>query len=172
MKSNRNWLAGSLLGAAAVCAAAAGISIAAAAEEATLAAPAAPGPYAWHHHHGAGRLLAKLNLSAEQQAAVKTIMANAGPEMKSLYQEMRANSLKLRRTQPNDPNYANVVAQVTQANGALHSQLITQKEAVRAQVFKVLTPAQQTQLAALQAQMQARSEARIQASGAQSAAAQ
>jgi protein CpxP len=155
MKSNRNWLAGSLLGAAAVCSAAMGISIATAAEEATPAAPAAPGPHAWHHHHGEGRLLAKLNLSAEQQAAVKTIMTNAGPQMKSLHQEMRANSLKLRQTQPNDPNYANVVAQVTQANGALHSQLITQKEAVRAQVFKVLTPAQQTQLAALQAQMQA-----------------
>jgi protein CpxP len=162
MKSNRNWLAGSLLGAAAVSSAM-GISIATAADEATPAAPAAPGPHAWHHHHGAGNLLATLNLSAEQQAAVKTIMANAGPQMKSLHQEMRANSLKLRQTQPNDPNYANVVAQVTQANGALHSQLITQKEAVRAQVFKVLTPAQQTQLAALQAQRQARIQARMQA---------
>jgi Spy/CpxP family protein refolding chaperone len=169
MKSNRNWLAGSLLGAAAVCAAM-GISIATAADEATPAAPAAPGPHAWHHHHGAGRLLAKLNLTAEQQAAVKTIMTNAGPQMKSLHQEMRANSLKLRQTQPNDPDYANVVAQVTQANGALHSQMITQKEAVRAQVFKVLTPAQQTQLAALQAQMQAQMQARMQARGAQAAA--
>jgi periplasmic protein CpxP/Spy len=169
MNSNRHWLAGSLLGAAAVSSAAMGISIATAADEATTAAPAAPGPHAWHHH-GDGHLLAKLNLSAEQQAAVKTIMANAGPQMKSLHQEMRANSLKLRQTQPNDPNYANVVAQVTQANGALHSQLITQKEAVRAQVFKVLTPAQQTQLAALEAQMQAQMQARMQARGAQRAA--
>jgi periplasmic protein CpxP/Spy len=80
--------------------------------------------------------------------------------MKSIHQEMRANSLKLRQTQPNDPNYANVVAQVTQANGSLHSQMITQRETVRAQVFKVLTPAQQTQLAALQAQMQARLQSR------------
>jgi protein CpxP len=101
-------------------------------------------------------------LSAQQQASVKTIMANAGPQMKSIHQEMRANSLKLRQTQPNDPNYANVVAQVTQANGSLHSQMITQKEAVRAQVFKVLTPAQQTQLAALESQMQAQMQARMQ----------
>jgi periplasmic protein CpxP/Spy len=154
MKSNRNLLAGSLLAAAALLAAATSISIATAADEATTAPPA-PGPNAWHHHHGAGHLLAKLNLSAEQQASVKTIMANAGPQMRSIHQEMRANSLKLRQTQPNDPSYANVVAQVTQANGSLHSQMITQKEAVRAQVFKVLTPAQQTQLAALQEQMQA-----------------
>jgi periplasmic protein CpxP/Spy len=160
MKSNRNLLAGSLLAAGALLAAVTSISIATAADEATTAAPAAPGPHAWHHHHGAGHLLAKLNLSAEQQASVKTIMANAGPQMKSIHQEMRANSLKLRQTQPTDSNYASVVAQVTQANGSLHSQMITQKEAVRAQVFKVLTPAQQTQLVALQAQMEARMQAR------------
>jgi Spy/CpxP family protein refolding chaperone len=154
MRSNRNLLAGSLLGAAALLAAAASVSIATAADE--TATPPAPGPHAWHHHHDAGRLLAKLDLSAEQQAAVKSIMANAGPQMKGLHQEIRANSLQLLKTQPNDPNYTNVVAQVTQANGSLHAQMITQKEAVRAQVFKVLTPTQQTQLAALQAQMQAR----------------
>ena len=159
MKSNRNLPAASLLAAAALLAAAS-ISVATAADEA--AAPPAPGPQAWHHHHGDGHLLSKLNLSAEQQASVKTIMANAGPQLRSIHQEMRANSLKLRQTQPNDPNYANVVAQVTQANGSLHSQMITQKEALRAQVFKVLTPAQQTQLAALQAQRQARMQARMQ----------
>jgi periplasmic protein CpxP/Spy len=152
MKSNRNLLAGSVLAAGAMLATAAGISIAAAADE----TPAA----AWHHHHGAWHMLSKLNLSAEQQASVKTIMANAGPQMKSIHEEVRANSLKLQQTQPNDANYANVVAQVTQANGALHSQMISEKEAVRAQIFKVLTPAQQTQLAALQAQMQARMQAR------------
>jgi periplasmic protein CpxP/Spy len=162
MKSNRNWLAGSLLAAAALWAAATSVSIATAAEEAATAAAPAPGAHAWHHHHGFEHLLAKLNLSAEQQASVKTIMANAGPQMKSIHQEMRANSLKLRQTQPNDPNYANVVAQVTQANGSLHSQMITQTETVRAQVFKVLTPAQQTQLAALEAQMQAQIQARLQ----------
>jgi protein CpxP len=159
MKSNRKLLAGTVLAAGALLTAAAGISIATAADEATTATPAAPGPRGWHHH-GAGHLLSKLNLSAEQQASVKTIMANAGPQMKSIHQEMRANSLKLRQTQPNDPNYTSVVAQVTQANGALHSQMITQREAVRAQIFKVLTPEQQTQLAALQAQMQARMQNR------------
>jgi protein CpxP len=160
MKSNRNLLVGTLLAAGALATAAAGISIATAADEATTAAPTAPGPHGWHHHHhGFGHLLSKLNLSPEQQASIKTIMANAGPQMKSIHQEMRANSLKLSQTQPNDASYPNVVAQVTQANGSLHSQMITQREAVRAQIFKVLTPAQQTQLAALKAQMQARMQA-------------
>src|SRR6202047_5385428 len=110
MRSNRNWLAGSILAGAAFGAATPGISIAPAADESATAPPAA-GSRAWHNHHGEGRLLAKLNLSAEQRAAVKSIMANAHPQMKSLHQEMRANSLKLLKTQPNDPNYANVVAQ-------------------------------------------------------------
>ena len=161
MKSNRKLLAGILLAAGALMTTAAGISIATAADEATTAA-AAPGPHGWHHHHGAGYLLSKLNLSAEQQASIKTIMANAGPQMKSIHQEMRANSLKLSQTQPTDANYASVVSQVTQANGSLHSQMITQREAVRAQIFKVLTPAQQSQLAQLKAQMQARMQARMQ----------
>jgi periplasmic protein CpxP/Spy len=163
MKSNRNLLAGTLLAAGALVTAAASISIATAADVATTAAPAAPGPHGWHHHHGAWHLLSKLNLSAEQQASIKTIMANAAPQMKSIHQEMRGNSLKLSQTQPTDANYQSVVSQVTQANGSLHSQMITQREAVRAQIFKVLTPAQQTQLAALKAQMQAQMQARMQA---------
>ena len=166
MKSNRNLLAGTLLAAGALVTAAASISIATAADEATTAAPAAPaapGPHGWHHHRGAWHLLSKLNLSAEQQASIKTIVANAAPQMKSIHQEMRGNSLKLSQTQPTDANYQSVVSQVTQANGSLHSQMITQREAVRAQIFKVLTPAQQTQLAALKAQMQAQMQARMQA---------
>jgi protein CpxP len=159
MKSNRNLLVGTVLAAGALVTTAAGISIATAADEPTTAPAAAPGPHGWHHHHGAGHLYSQLNLSAEQQASIKTIMANAGPQLKSIHQEMRANSLKLSQTQPTDANYASVVSQVTQANGSLHSQMITQREAVRAQVFKVLTPAQQTQLAALKAQMQARMQA-------------
>jgi Spy/CpxP family protein refolding chaperone len=151
MISIRNLLTGSLLAAGALLTAATSISPATAADDTTAPAPPA-GPQGWHHH-GPGHLYSKLNLSAEQQASIKAIMSNAGPQMKSIHQEMRANSLKLGQTQPNDPNYANVVAQVTEANGSLHSQMITQREAVRAQIFKILTPQQQTQLAALQAQM-------------------
>jgi protein CpxP len=152
MNSNRTWLAASMLAAGALLAGAAGTSVAVG--QATTA-PAAPEGHGRHHHDGMRHLLAQLNLSAEQQASVKSILAGAKPQIKTLHQELQANRLKLQQTQPNDPNYAAVVAQVTQENGSLHSQMITQKEAVRAQVFKVLTPAQQTQLATLQAQKQA-----------------
>jgi Spy/CpxP family protein refolding chaperone len=151
MNSNRKLLTGTLLAAGMLLTAAASISPATAADDPTTTAPPG-GPRAWHHH-GPGNFYSKLNLSAEQQASIKTIMENAGPQMKNIHSEMRANSMKLSQTQPNDPNYANVVAQVTEANGSLHSQMITQREAVRAQIFKILTPEQQTQLAALKAQM-------------------
>jgi periplasmic protein CpxP/Spy len=159
MNSIRKLLAGSLLAAGALAASAAGISIAAAADDAAVTPPPPGGPHGgphgWHHR-GPGRLLSKLNLTDAQKAQVKTIMTNAGPQMKSIHEQMRANSLKLRQTQPNDANYANVVSEVSQANAGLHSQMTTQRAEVRASVFKVLTPAQQQQLAALEAQMQER----------------
>jgi Spy/CpxP family protein refolding chaperone len=167
MRSIRNLLTGTLLAAGGLLTAAMSISAATAADDATATAPPA-GARGWHHH-GPGHLYSKLNLSPEQQASINTIMTNAGPQMKSIHSEMRANSLKLVQTQPNDPGYATVVAQVTEANGSLHSQMITQREAVRAQIFKILTPAQQTQLAALQAQMLTRRGSRAAGAAAPSA---
>ena len=58
------------------------------------------------------------------------------------------------QTQPTDPNYASIASQASQTHGSLTAQMMTQRADVRAQVFKVLNPAQQTQLAALEAQMQ------------------
>ncbi|MGO9933901.1 MAG: Spy/CpxP family protein refolding chaperone [Steroidobacteraceae bacterium] len=154
MKSIRNSLAGALLAAGALLTAATSISIANAADAPSSTTPPPARPYGWHH--GPGRLYAQLNLTADQQAQLKTIMTNARPQMKSIHQQMKANSLKLRQTQPNNANYSNVVAEVSQANAALHSQMITLRADVRSQVFNILTPAQQTQLAALEAQTQNR----------------
>ena len=46
-----------------------------------------------------------------------------------------------------------VVGRSSQTHGSLVAQEMTQRADVRAQVFKVLTPAQQTQLTSLEAQM-------------------
>jgi hypothetical protein len=83
-------------------------------------------------------------------------MTAAHPQMQSLHEQMHANALKLQQTQPTDPNYSSIASQVSQTHGSLAAQMMTQQAEVRAQVFKVLTPAQQTQLAALEAQMRAR----------------
>jgi periplasmic protein CpxP/Spy len=72
--------------------------------------------------------------------------------MTSMREQMRANHLKLAQTKPDDPNYVNVVAEVAQSNATLASQRTTQGSQLWAQMYAVLTPAQKTQLATLQAQ--------------------
>jgi periplasmic protein CpxP/Spy len=158
MKSIRSVLTATLLAAGAVLTAATGLSIASAAEEATTAPPPPPGPHAWNHR-GPWHLLGKLDLSAEQKQQIKTIMESAHPQMQSVREQMRANSLKLQQTKPTDPNYASIASAVSQTHGSLSAQIMNQRADVRAQVFKVLTPAQQTQLATLEAEMQAKRQA-------------
>jgi Spy/CpxP family protein refolding chaperone len=157
MNSIRNLLAGTALSAGALLTAGAVFSLANA--QTTTPTPAAPaaGPHGWHHHrHGPGFLYSKLGLSDAQKAAIKTIMQTNGPQMKSLHEQMYANSLKLRQTQPNDPNYSNVVSQVTSANAPLHQQMDALHATIRQEIFAKLTPTQQTQLQALEAQAEAR----------------
>jgi Spy/CpxP family protein refolding chaperone len=91
-------------------------------------------------------------LSAEQQASIKSIMTAAKPQMKSMHDQMRANHLKLMQTKPDDPNYGNLVAEVAQSNAALASQRTTRAAELRTQMYAVLTPAQRTQLTALETQ--------------------
>jgi Spy/CpxP family protein refolding chaperone len=160
MKSIRNVLTATLLTAGAALTGAAGISIAGAADAAGDAAAAAQAP-AGHQgwHHGPWRLLGKLDLNAAQNQQVKEILAAARPQMQSVHEQMQANSLKLQQTKPTDPNYASIAAAASQTHGSLSAQMMTQRADIRAQVFKVLTPAQQTQLAALEAEMQAKRQA-------------
>jgi Spy/CpxP family protein refolding chaperone len=99
-------------------------------------------------------------LTTEQQASIKAIMTAAKPQMKSLHQQMQANHLKLMQTKPDDPNYGNVVAEVAQSNASLTSQRTSQQSELRAQMYAVLTPAQKTQLATLEAQWAAKAAAR------------
>jgi periplasmic protein CpxP/Spy len=155
MKSIRNLLTATLV-AGALLTAATGMSFASAAVDATATEPPPPpGMHEWHHHGGPWHLLAKLGLNAAQKQQIKEIMTTARPQMQTLHEQMRANSVKLRQTPPTDPNYASVVSQASQTEGSLAAQMMTQRADVRAQVFKVLTPAQQGQLATLEAEMQA-----------------
>ncbi len=165
MNSIRNLLAGTALAAGALLSAGAVFSLASAAD--TTAGPAAPpaggpqpgGPHGWHHHHHPW-FLRELNLTDAQKASIKTIMQTNGQQMQSLHEQLHANDLKLRQTQPNDPNYSNVVSQTASANAPIHQQIDTLKATIRQEIFAKLTPAQQTQLQQLEAQAEARHAAR------------
>ena len=156
MKSIRHLMTATLLTAGAMLTAATSLSVANAADEAATAPPPPPpGAHGWHHHRGPWHLLGQLGLSDAQKAQIKEIMTAARPQMQSLHEQMHANMLKLQQTKPTDPNYTSISSQVSQTHGSLQAQAMTQKAEVRAQVFKVLTPAQQTQLTTLEAQMRA-----------------
>src|SRR5580698_11423723 len=155
MKSIRHLMTATLLTAGAMLTAAGSLSVANAADEAATTPPP-PGAHGWHHHRGPWHLLGQLGLNETQKAQIKEIMTAARPQMQSLHEQMHANMLKLQQTKPTDANYTSIASQVSQTHGSLSAQMLTQHAEVRAQVFKVLTPAQQTQLTTLEAQMRAR----------------
>jgi len=163
MKAIRIFVAGTLVSGAVLIAASLPLAVAGAAPQAADAAAAAstPGGGMGYGHrgerHGWGlaHLYSKLNLSADQEASVKSILAAARPGLKSLHQQMRANSLKLRQTTPDDPNFASIANEVSQTHGTLSTQMVAQMADVRSKLYAVLTPAQKTQLAELEAKWQA-----------------
>src|SRR5450631_2875749 len=158
MKPIHKVFAGVLMAGAALLTATSALSTTAAADDAAaLPPPGTPGagPHGWRQGpsgDGPGHLYSKLGLSADQQASIKSIMTAAKPQMKSMHDQMRANHLKLMQTKPDDPNYANVVAEVAQSNATLASQRTMHAAELRTQMYAVLTPAQKTQLTALEAQ--------------------
>jgi Spy/CpxP family protein refolding chaperone len=156
MNSIRNLLAGTALAAGALVSAGAVFSLASAADTTTTPTTTpSGGPHGWHHHHHHS-FLRELNLTDAQKASIKTVWQTNEPQMKSLHQQLQANYLKLQQTQPNDPNYSNVVSQTAAANAPLHQQVDTLKATIRQEIFATLTPAQQSQLQTLEAQAQAR----------------
>jgi len=156
MKSIQKLLAGTALAAGALLSAGTVVSIATAQTTESPNTPPAGG-HGWQHHpHGGGWLYSKLGLTDAQKASIKTIMQTNGPQLKALHEQLETNSAKLRETQPNDPNYSNVVSQTASANASVHQQLDTLKATVRQEIFEKLTPAQQTELQTLEAQMAAR----------------
>ena len=148
--SKRRYLAGL---AAVVCATA--LSAGAASTSSTSSAgSAAPPSGGWHH--GPERMFDKLGLSADQKASVKAIFESNGKQVRDLHGKMRSNMEKLHQTKPDDPNYSTLVSQVAQDNGALTSQAISAQGDMRAKLYAVLTPAQRTQLADMEAKMKER----------------
>jgi Spy/CpxP family protein refolding chaperone len=101
----------------------------------------------WHgHHHGpAGRfmhVLKQLNLSAEQKTQIKSIFEAAKPQFQALGANMRSNAEALAGMSPTDAGYPALLA-TAKTNAAAR---IQQMSDVKAQIYAVLTKAQQEQI--------------------------
>ena len=111
--------------------------------------------HAWHggHRGGIGRaLLAELNLTADQQALVKSIYAQAKPQLQALATSSRTTRDALLATSPTDAGYGELLA-TAEANAQ-------KRVALRAQIWgqiysTVLTSSQQAQIPALIAAIEA-----------------
>jgi Spy/CpxP family protein refolding chaperone len=119
--------------------------------------PPPGGPHAWGPPHpmGPAHLFRQLNLTDTQKQSMEALVTAAKPDLKGLHGQVRANMQKLKAVTPDDPNYAAVLAEVSQSNGNLHTQIATEEGNLYAQMFALLTPDQKTQLAALQAKLAA-----------------
>ena len=126
----------------------------------TVATGAPPAARHWHggHRHGGLRhMLMQLNLSTDQQAQVQSIFAQTKPQFQALTASSRANREALASTAPTDhPAYDTLLA-TSKANAASRIQL---RSDMWAQVYAVLTPAQQAQIPGIVAAEKAARDAR------------
>ncbi|TAM93940.1 MAG: hypothetical protein EPN40_12615 [Rhodanobacteraceae bacterium] len=122
-------------------------------------APAQQAGPAWQGHHGmamGARIYDKLALSDAQRAQIKQLtqqgFAQAKQEMPSLRQARHAYE----SATPDTAAYQAAASNLADAESEAARTRATTEANLRAQIYQVLTPAQQTQLADMHAQRAAR----------------
>lgn len=113
--------------------------------------------HGWHRHRG-GMMLAmtlratrQLNLTADQQASIKSILANARAQMQAAHASGQAPVDMAVLANPGDPNYATAV----QSAKTLAANRIQTESEVQGQIYNVLTAEQKAQLPTVLASMKA-----------------
>jgi Spy/CpxP family protein refolding chaperone len=116
------------------------------------------GPHGGFHGHGHGAFEAygKLNLTDAQKASIKQIMQTAFSQGKAQREALHQQREAFEQMAPNASGYQSAAAALAQAEGAATTARVQQRAAIRAQVYAILTPAQQSQLATMKAQREAR----------------
>ncbi|HVX06209.1 MAG TPA: Spy/CpxP family protein refolding chaperone [Rhodanobacteraceae bacterium] len=114
--------------------------------------------HAWHGHHGmamSGHMYEQLNLSDAQrsqiQQLVKQNFAQAKPQMQALRQARQA----FEAAAPGTADYQTAASNLAEAEADAARARTTNRANLRAQIYELLTPAQRTQLASLQAERKA-----------------
>jgi Spy/CpxP family protein refolding chaperone len=138
---------------------------AATAAPATTTAPTADsnGGHQWRHgHHGGmggmGFVLHKLNLTADQHAQIKSLMAGDKSEFEALHASVKSNRQALATTAPTDPSYAQLI-ETAQTNAATRIKL--ESQAWRQIYENVLTKQQRDEIPAIVAASQAARESKM-----------
>ncbi len=109
--------------------------------------PLGPAAGRWHRPPPWRWIARKLRLTAAQRGSAQAIRRAGHESLRRLHEQMRANEAQLRATNPDAPNYASVLAHVSQANGALFAQRVMRRGEMREKFFRLLTPEQKAMLA-------------------------
>jgi Spy/CpxP family protein refolding chaperone len=158
MKLNRN--VGLLVLAVAGAGIAAGIANAQTTTPSTTTTTTAPagGGHMGRHHHGGGMLLGmtlratkQLNLTADQQASIKTILTTARAQAKAARASNQASIDVTVLGNPGDANYATAL----QSAKTLAATRIQKESELQSQIYNVLTAEQKAQLPTVLASMKA-----------------
>ncbi|HEY0702431.1 MAG TPA: Spy/CpxP family protein refolding chaperone [Candidatus Acidoferrales bacterium] len=106
----------------------------------------------------ARQMIRELNLTDAQRASIRAILQKEKPAIQSLAAEMLQENEQLRSKNAFDETLVRSVAQ--QRSGTLTEALV-EKEKVRAEIFAVLTPAQQQKANQMADEMRAKIRDRI-----------
>jgi len=127
----------------------------------TTTAPA-PGGKHWHHRQRGGGMLVgvmlratrQLNLTADQEASIKSILSNARAQRQADAGTASIDMMAL--ANPGDPNYATALQSAKEAAAAR----LQNEVQVQGQIYNVLTADQKARLPQVLADMKTRFEAR------------
>jgi Spy/CpxP family protein refolding chaperone len=119
--------------------------------------------HAWHGHHGmamGGHMYSKLGLSDAQRTQIKQMTRRDFAQSKPQRQALRRARQAYESATPGTAAYQTAVSNMAEAEADAARSRATNRANLRAQIYQLLTPAQRTQLANLQAQRQARIQQR------------
>ena len=105
-----------------------------------------------------GRLMDRLDLTPEQRATVEDIVESYRPRLRALREAHRESRSDLVATTPDDPNYASVVAEASQAAASHAGELVNLSAGLRAEVHAVLTEEQRARALELREEFRQRRE--------------
>lgn len=115
--------------------------------------------HAWHGRQGmamAGHMYDKLNLTDTQRDSIKQLRQQNFAQMKPQMQALRQARQAYESATPGTAAYQTAASNLAEAEADAVRARVTSQANLRAQIYKVLTPTQQTQLANMRAQREAR----------------
>ena len=112
-------------------------------------------------HGGHAMMFRGLDLTEEQKVQMKQIRQASKEKIKPIREQMKANRQKLAELSAGNFDQVQVQAIATQ-QGSLTAQLIVERESIKSQILKVLTPEQKAKAAEMQAQRKQRMQERMQ----------